>query len=373
MKFSKRTGLVGLSIAIVLAIAGFASWGGNGYTVTAYFAQFKGIYVGDDVTVRGVPVGKITSIQPEADRVKVELHIDTDVHIPAGVNAAVVAKSLVSVRSVALGPVTPAGAALADGAVIPESRTAIPVEWDDIKSQLVTLTTALGPNGANSHGATSDLVHAAAGLLRGQGRTLNQTIGDVSAAMRTLSDNGGDLFATVRNLDVFIKAIRGSDSQVRLFNQRLDVVAASLNQDRRSLVGSLDGLNAAFHDVDAFLKKNRDITVSTLKELRSTTSLLDDNRQSIADLLQIAPNAVSNLYNLVDPRGANGNLLTGVLAVNNLQAPAQIICGALLAMGGDRIACQHAIGPLANYFALNSPPIGIAGAQSSGTGAKGGN
>lgn len=367
MAVSKRMLRIILAVFLVLALGGFVFRGQQGTHVTAYFDEFKGIYVGDDVTVRGVPVGTVTSVEPEADRVKVEFEIDDDIHVPDDVKAAVVAQSLVSVRSIALGPVDSEGTALKDGAVIPQSRTAIPVEWDDIKDQLVELTSALGPNGANKTGATSELISSGAEFLDGQGASLNTTIQNMSEAMSTLSDNSGELFATVRNLQVFITAIKDSDSQMRLFNQRLAVVAASLNQDRHALVGALEGLNGAFGKIDTFLKQNRALTVSTLKELRQTTSVLSQNRQYIADLLQVAPTGISNFYNIMDPRG-HGTLVTGELAVNNLQAPAQIICGALLAMGGDRAACQEAIGPLAKYFAMTAPPVGIGGVQSNSTG-----
>jgi len=367
MPFSKRTLQIALAALLVLALGGFVFRGQQGTQVTAYFDEFKGIYVGDDVTVRGVPVGAVTSVEPEPNRVKVEFRIDDDIHVPDDVKAAVIAQSLVSVRSIALGPVDAEGQALEDGAVIPQSRTAIPVEWDDIKDQLVELSTALGPTGANKRGATSDLISAGAEFLNGQGAPLNATIKNLSEAMSTLSDNSGELFATVRNLQVFITAIKDSDSQVRMFNQRLATVAASLNEDRDALVGALKGLNGAFGKIDTFLKENGELTVSTLTELRQTTSVLAQNRQYIADLLQVAPTGISNFYNILDPRG-RGTLVTGVLAVNNLQAPAQIICGALLTLGGDRPACQEAIGPLAKYFAMTAPPVGIGGVQSDSAG-----
>lgn len=368
---SKLTVRVVLVALIAATLGAFAFRGDGTIQVTAYFDQFKGIYKGDDVTVRGVPVGRVTSVEPQKDQVKVTLGIDPDVHIPTDVKAAVIAQSLVAVRSIALGPVTGKGTALQDGDVIPISRTAIPVEWDDIKDQLVELSTALGPNGANRQGATSDLITAGADFLDGTGDSLNQTIRNMSEAMRTLSDNSGELFATVRNLQVFIEAIKGSDTQVRLFNERLATVSASLDEDSDALVGALEGLNRAFKEIDAFLVDNRDITVKTLREVRATTSLLSENRQSVADLLQVAPSTVSNFYNIVDTRGDHGAMITGALAVNNLKAPAQIICGALLAMGGDRAACQEAIGPLAQYFAMNAPPVGTSGLESGGTGEQG--
>jgi len=366
-KYSKTIKL-GVAVAVVLACGAFALADPGSMRVTVYFAQFKGIYVGDDVTALGVPIGTVQSVEPEPDRVKVVIEIDTDHPVPSDVRAAVVAPSLVSVRSIVLGPIGSDESPLEDGATIPMSRTAIPVEWDDIKDQLVELSTALGPNGANKDGATSELITATAGFLEGNGSSLNSTIADVSEAMSTLADNSGDLFATVRNLQVFVTAIKGSDAQVRLFNQRLAQVASILHSDRFALEGALTGLHQAFEEVNAFVRENKNLTVSTLRELRSTTSMLAGNRQQIADILQVAPTGVSNFYQILDPRGTNGALATGELAVNNLQAPAQIICGALLAAGGDRSACQEALGPLLKYFAMNAPPIGIGGVTNNGAG-----
>ncbi len=359
---------IGIAIAVVLACGAFAFVENGSIKVTAHFAQFKGIYVGDDVTALGVPIGTVTSVQPGEDHVEVVMELEPDHAVPSDVRAAVVSPSLVSVRSIVLGPVGSDAPPLEDGATIPMSRTAIPVEWDEIKNQLVELSTALGPDGANEDGATSDLISSGARFLEGSGGDLNTTITDVSEAMSTLADNSGDLFATVRNLQVFVTAIKGSDAQVRLFNERLAEVAALLNGDRFALEGALSGLHQAFEEVNVFLRRNKDLTVSTLRELRSTTSMLADNRQQIADILQVAPTGLSNFYQILDPRGSTGTLVTGELAVNNLQAPAQIICGALLAAGGDRSSCQEALGPLLKYFAMNAPPIGIGGFTNNGAG-----
>lgn len=367
MRYTNIIVKTGVALALVLGLGGFLFAGQAPIHVTAYFTQFKGIYVGDDVTALGVPIGSVTSVEAEPDRVKVEMELDSDYPVPDDVRAAVIARSLVSVRAIALGPVGSNGPRLKDGAVIPMSRTAIPVEWDDIKDQLVELSTALGPDGANDKGATSELISASAGFLKGNGQTLNSTIRTVSEAMSTLADNSGGLFATVRNLQVFVTAIKGSDTQVRLFSQRLAEVASILDQDRHALSGALKGLHDAFREVDAFLRENKDLTVSTLRELRSTTSLLAADRQQIADLLQVAPTGLSNFYNILEPR-PGGTLVTGELAVNNLQAPAQIICGALLAAGGNRTDCQAALMPLVKYFALNAPPVGIGGVTSNSAG-----
>src|SRR3546814_18051617 len=78
----------------------------------------------------GVRVGKVTEIDPQPTRVRVTFEVDRGQKIPAGAKAVLVSPSLVSVRHLALSPVYSGGPVLEDGAVIPISRTAVPVEWD---------------------------------------------------------------------------------------------------------------------------------------------------------------------------------------------------------------------------------------------------
>lgn len=353
-----RNRLAVAGVLVLLLVAGwFAFLRPSGTThVTAYFTEAKGIYAGDKVTVLGVAVGKIEKITPERDRVRIDMRINDGVKLPTDVKAAIASPALVSVRTIALGPTYGGGPALSDGSVIPISRTAVPVEWDAIKDQLVRLTAALGPNGVNKNGSVSKLVSSSADYLRGQGTSLNHTITQLSAAMTTLSDNRGDLFATVRNLQVFVEALEGSDAQVREFNTRLASVSSALSDDREAVAGSLQALRRAFTDVRAFLDDNRELTSGTIADLRSTTSVLAENRQRLADLLQVAPTTLSNFYNILDPR--NG-AQTGVMAFQNLNAPAQIICAALLNLNGKPQECAQVLEPLVNYLKVDAPPTGL--------------
>lgn len=356
-----------VGVVIVAALAVGLAWHLNATSrtrVVAYFADATGMYVGDRVTVLGVKVGKVAAIHPEKTSVKVDLEIDSKTPISQDVKAALVAPSLVSVRSVALGPAYGGGATLHDGDVIPLSRTSVPVEWDEVKDQLVKLSAALGPSGTDDKGALANLVTAGAGLLKGQGGSLQTTVNDLSEALSTLSDNRGDLFATVRNLQVFVAALQSSDAQVRSFNTRLADISTLVAGDGTELKGAFKSLRLAFGDVQSFLRSNTTITASTLSELRQTSSLLAENRQSIADVLQVAPTGVSNFYDIIDPRLPGP---TGSLVLDNLTAPAEIICGSLLDLGGTAQDCRQAIGPIAKALTLDAPPVGLlAGAEGGG-------
>ncbi|MCW2830569.1 MAG: mammalian cell entry protein [Aeromicrobium sp.] len=347
--------VVVLAAALVLGARGLFGAGTKEYTLV--FSQTKGLYVGDDVSVLGVKVGKITEVSPKPDKVMVTVEVEGDRKIPADAKAVLVAPSLVAVRRVELAPIYKGGAALEDGATIPISRTAIPVEWDEVKSQLVRLTEALGPEGANKNGALSDFLKVSEKNLAGNGATMNRTISSLADAMETLNEGGGDLFATVRNLDVFTKALAQSDAEVVAFNQRLARVSRQLDGEGDELQQALADLAVAFPKVDKFLKTNGGQFTKTLSELRRPVKNLADNRQDIADLLQVAPGAISNFYNITDPDIPG---LTGSFALSNFNNPAQLICGSIYSAGGKPEDCITALKPLADTLKLGVPPIGLA-------------
>src|SRR5215207_10471535 len=139
-------------------------------TITAYFPTTTAIYPGDEVRVSGVKVGKIDSIEPEGTQTKMTLKVDHDVPIPADAKAVIVAQNLVAARYVQLTPAYRSGdgPTMRDGAVIPSDRTAVPVEWDDVKTQLTRLATDLGPKeGGVSDTSVSRFIDSAANALGG--------------------------------------------------------------------------------------------------------------------------------------------------------------------------------------------------------------
>ncbi len=106
----------------------------NRTNVVAYFENSNGIYVGDDVRILGVPVGRITSIEPQPERVKISFWYDDKYDVPADAKAAILSPTLVTARAIQLTPVYTTGPVMKDDAVIPRERTAVPVEWDEVRA-----------------------------------------------------------------------------------------------------------------------------------------------------------------------------------------------------------------------------------------------
>jgi phospholipid/cholesterol/gamma-HCH transport system substrate-binding protein len=295
-----------LTLILVLGVvtAGALWWifgGDAAMRVTAYFGRAVGVYAGSDVQVLGVRVGTVESVTPRGERVEVVFTVDEEVRLAEDTNAVVVAPSVVSDRYVQLTDLARGGPLLEDGAVIPESRTATPVELDELYASLDTLVTALGPDGANSDGALSELLDTGAANLRGNGAAFNESVRNFADAARTLSGSADDLFATVDELQRFTTMLAGNDRQVASVNTQLDQVWRTLAADRDELSDALNTLGTALADIQRFIRDNRTAIKSNVDKLARTTQQLVDNRASVAEALDVAPVAVTNLVNSFDP------------------------------------------------------------------------
>jgi phospholipid/cholesterol/gamma-HCH transport system substrate-binding protein len=152
-------------------------------TFVAYFANTNGLYTGDEVRILGVAVGTVDEIDPQPNAAKVTFSVDREYPVPADVQAAILSPSLVSARAIQLVPAYSSGPKLADGATIPKERTAVPVEWDDLRQQLEKLTDSLQPTTPGGPSPVGEFINSAADNLRGEGDTARDTVIKLSKAV----------------------------------------------------------------------------------------------------------------------------------------------------------------------------------------------
>jgi phospholipid/cholesterol/gamma-HCH transport system substrate-binding protein len=288
---------------IVVAGAWFAySVTHQGTQVTAYFSQTIGVYPGSDVRILGVQVGTVTAVRPVGSQVKVTMTVDHGVPVPAAAKAVVVSPSVVADRYVQLAPAYTGGPRMQNGAVIPLSRTATPVEVDQLYASLDKLSTAFGPHGANSHDALSDLIKTGAANLNGNGKAFNNMLTQFSGAMGTLGGSSGNLSATIDHLQLFTTMLKDNNGQVELAEQQLAQVSGYLSADRQDLGAALDDLSTALGQIRGFIQGNRALIKTNVTRLASITGLLVKERDSLAEALDDAPLAADNLLGAYDPQ-----------------------------------------------------------------------
>ena len=236
MTVSRNTKL-GVAVVLVLTLlAGVAVLmrsGGpmNRVNVVAYFDNSNMVFVGDDVRILGVPVGRIEKIEPEAQRAKITFWYDGKYKVPADAKAAILSPALVTGRSIQLTPVYSSGPVMEDGTVIPQERTAVPVEWNDLREQLERIAENLQPTEPGGVSTLGSLVNTTADNLRGQGANIRDTLIKVSQAFSALGDHSTDIFSTVKNLSILVSALQDSTNLMRQLNQNLADVTGLLADD----------------------------------------------------------------------------------------------------------------------------------------------
>ncbi len=290
--------------ALLLAIGGWLTYSAThqGEQVTAYFSEAISIYPGSDVRILGVKVGTVNSVTPDGSRVRVRFTINHGVPVPAGAGAVIVSPSVVADRYVQLTPAYTGGPQLASGAVIPVSKTAVPLEVDQLYASLDKLATALGPHGANSHDALSDVLKTGAANLNGNGAAMHAMISQFGQAMGTLGGSAQNLSATVRNLQAFTTMLKNNNGQVIQAEQQLSQVSGFLSADRQNLAAALDELATALGQVQSFIGSNRALIASNVNRLSTITGLLVKERASLAEAMDDVPLAADNLLAAYDPK-----------------------------------------------------------------------
>lgn len=331
-------------------------------TITALFASVTSVYPGDDVRVLGVKVGTIRAIEPDGATVKLTMELARSVAVPADARAVIVSPNMVAARYVQLAPAYGAsGPKLGDGAVIPLDRTAVPVEWDQVKVQLTRLAAELGPDGSSSTPAVSRFIDSAASALDGNGAKLRETLAQLSGVTRTLAEGSGDIVSTIRGLQAFVTALRDSKTQLVQFQNRLATLSSVLDGSRSDLDGALTNLSEAVGEVQRFIAGTRDATAEQLERLSNVTQNLVDHRMDLEQVLHVAPTALVNTYNMFDPRTGAA---AGEFLLNNFSNMDGLVCGMIGAL--DNVTaddtgklCSQTLGPALNAVSLNYVPMPI--------------
>ncbi len=363
---SVRNRRIGLGIALAVTLVGGVVAVVHPFTqfsrthIVGYFDNSNGLFTGDEVRILGVPVGAIDRIEPQPRRVKITFWVNDKYRIPANAKAAIVSPQLVTSRAIQLTPAYSGGPVMRDGAVIPESRTAVPLEWDDLRQQLEKLTAALQPTRPGGVSTLGAFIDTAADNLRGQGANVRDTVIKMSQAISVLGDHSNDIFTTVKNLSVVVSALHDSSALLSQLNRNLAAVTASLAEDPDAVGHAIKDLDAVVGDATRFIMEHRETLGVTTDKLSSISSAVHGSLDDIKQALHVFPNAAQNFANVYQPsQGA----LTGILAVNFFADPISFLCGAVEAasrLNAERSAklCVQYLAPIIKNRQYNFLPLG---------------
>lgn len=205
---------------------------GNGPTVAVDLAQSGGIFVGSEVSYRGVKVGRVTELELLTDGVRAHAKLESGTRIPKDTIAVVENRSAVGEQYLDFQPRSDGGKLLADGDVIPmrDSRTPIRVDQllldvdrtitsvdrDKLKIVVDELGDAFAGGGTDlqrliDHGnslttAANDALPETIKLLD-DGKIVLDTQRDTASSITTFATNFANLSETLRDSDPDLRRI----------------------------------------------------------------------------------------------------------------------------------------------------------------------
>jgi phospholipid/cholesterol/gamma-HCH transport system substrate-binding protein len=270
---------------------------GGSYVVSADLAQSGGIFVGAEVTYRGVTVGRVEGLRLSRDGVTVDARLDRGTQIPADTSAVVENRSAVGEQYLDLQPRTARGPFLAAGSVIPRDRTAVPIRVDQLL-QHVNDTVASVPQDA-----LVTTVDELATAFRGGGADLQRLIdaGDALTAAATEA-----LPATTRLIDdgrTVLDAQVRSATDIRTAVSGFADVAGALRQADPDLRLVLDHGSVAVRELDALVTENKQSLAALLANLVTIGNVTTARLDGIQQILVTYPDVVTGGFTVVPGDG----------------------------------------------------------------------
>lgn len=252
--------------AAALAVLGylFMHMGGDfvfhsSYSVAADFTTASDLVPGDDVTISGVPVGRVASVQLIQGGARVNMQIDEQyAPLYQDARAMINIKNLLNESYVQLYRGTAASGQLPQSGVIPASRTLTPVELSqvldvlnpDTRQQLTSIINNLGESvagqGQNLNTAAGTLKTTAQALdgiahaVANQQVDLGSLITSLSKVLATLAAWHQQLKGLVADWDAVMRALAQHEQQLQGLIVNENQVTAILDQ-------ALAGNSAALH------------------------------------------------------------------------------------------------------------------------------
>ena len=264
--------------------------GGPGQiSVTAYFSKAIGLFKDSRVRVLGVDVGRVTSVHPEGQQVKVTMKIDPHRKIPESVHAVIVPISLIADRYIQLTPVYTSGPVLHSGSVIGVDRTSIPAELDDLLAQLKKLLDAVQSGKPGTPASIGAAIFNLAAALQGTGTDLSQTLSGAGALSGAISDNAPAIEATVTHLANLLDALGQRRDEITSLNTRLALALGAIADERTTLGSALGNIATLTEQLGSLVAAHRTDLESDLTVLAKTTSILTRHQASLAQSLDWLP------------------------------------------------------------------------------------
>lgn len=309
-----RAGFIGVVVIILVIAVGLQperllSWA-TAIRYQALFAEAGGLTVGNDVTISGIKVGSVSSIELDNGDALVGFTIDGKYALGSDTTAHIRTGTLLGERVLALD--SDGSGTLDRQKVIPTSRTSSPYSLTDAVGDLTSNTAETDTDSLNQS------LDTLAQTLDQISPQLGPTFDGLSRLSRSLNSRNESLSELLETAGDVTGIFSERSSQVNALILNANDLLAVLNDRRYAITSLLANISAVSRELTGVVADNEQQLAPALERLNNVVAMLERNRDNLAKILPGAAKYYLTQGEIVS-NGAYYNAL-----VPNIQ-PAQLL------------------------------------------------
>lgn len=274
--------VVNVALAALLVALGAWKLLPQQQTFTAVLANASGLTTGDPVRVAGIDVGTVTSIRLDHGVVRTRFTVRRDVPVSRRALAEVKLATILGQHYLKLVPghVGGSGDRLDDGGTIPLAQTRSAYTIDKFQVDAKGAVTNLDPQ------ALADAVDALTQGIDGDPRANRRALQGIAAVSRTVGSRQEELGRLIHSTRVVSDVVHDQQGSLMRLLGDADDVAQMIEQRRQTIELLLRSTRSMVHQVALLVRANQKQLEPALRELRTLTGTLADNRRALDETLR---------------------------------------------------------------------------------------
>ncbi|MDA4110576.1 MCE family protein [Mycolicibacterium holsaticum] len=311
-----RAGFIGVVLIILVIAVGLQperlyQWA-TSLRYQALFTEAGGLTVGNDVTVSGIKVGSVSSIELENGDALVGFTIDGRYALGSDTTAHIRTGTLLGERVLALD--SSGSGTLDRREVIPTTRTSAPYSLTDAVSELTANTAGTDTESLNQS------LDTLAETLDQMAPQLGPTFDGLSRLSQSLNNRNDSLAELLKTAGDVTGIFSERSQQVNALILNANDLLAVVNERRYAITRLLANTAAVSNELQGVVADNEEQLAPTLEQLNVVTAMLEKNRDNLAKML---PGAAK--YYLTQGEIVSNGAYYNALVPNMIPLPPQLL------------------------------------------------
>jgi phospholipid/cholesterol/gamma-HCH transport system substrate-binding protein len=300
---ARRVAVASLAIAAMLLCGSCTPLGTTAAAeYCAIMPDSVGLYVDNPVTQMGYQIGRVSSISPSAQSVRVDFTVDEQRALPDDVKAVIRSTSILADRSLELVGNYDAGPKLAPGGCVPLDRSLTPRSLSQVIGASTKFVNSISPEGSTN---IAGVLHGVDHALSNQGAGANKLLTTAGSVLDSPDQAIGDLGSITTNLSQLTTKLADLEPTLKGVFSDVDYSAADI-------IGTNWGADMLLEGMIPLLTLAADFETQLgpqIQQLLDAVSVvirkLTPRAPFYASILNAAPRLVNGLANIVNNHGFN--------------------------------------------------------------------